>query len=230
MDFTPEQIRFMFAAMFILIASIALHEFGHAIVAKMLGDDTPVRQGRVTLNPIAHADPIGTLVLPLLGLLFTAGQGLGFGWGKPVETQPRNYTRKLTMVTGQALVAFAGPMMNILLGTVVAAVHVGLLAGGVIDFDHAINKPLVFAVGLNFTLFFFNLIPVPPLDGGWIVQRFIPYKHRPAWERIAQYAPFFLLAVLLIPPIQKIFVVPATFCMESVYKAFSAVFGVPISF
>jgi Zn-dependent protease len=212
------------------VASIALHEFGHAIVATKLGDDTPKRQGRVTLNPLAHADPIGTLVLPLMGLLFTNGQGLGFGWGKPVETQPRNYTRKLTMVTGQAFVALAGPMMNVFLGTVVAAVHLGLLAGGVIDFDHAINRALFFAVGLNFTLFFFNLIPVPPLDGGWIIQRFIPYKHRPAWERISTYAPFFLLAILMIPPLRLIFQVPAEFCMETVYKGFAAIFSVPIVF
>src|SRR5882724_2702490 len=88
----------------ILVLSIAVHEFGHAIVATWLGDDTPTRQGRVTLNPVAHADPMGTLLLPLVSMVFMvqAGQppGIGFGWGKPVQHNARNLTRKINMPTG----------------------------------------------------------------------------------------------------------------------------------
>ena len=76
----------MFLYVFVLVVSVAIHEFGHAIMADRLGDDTPRRQGRVTLNPLAHADPIGTLLLPIIGGCLTVGGS--FGWGKPVQWQP----------------------------------------------------------------------------------------------------------------------------------------------
>src|SRR5262249_48287029 len=97
-----------------LILSIAVHEFGHAFVADRLGDNLPRSQGRVTLNPLAHADPIGTLALPIL-MLITTGS-IGFGWGRPVQVQPHHFTRRLSMRVGHLLVAAAGPFMNILLG------------------------------------------------------------------------------------------------------------------
>src|SRR5207237_6444207 len=100
-------------SVFMLIISVAFHEFGHAIMADLLGDDTPRRQGRVTLNPLAHADPIGTLLLPLIGGLYL--HGAGFGWGKPVQWQPSRINRKWRMATANILVSLAGPMMNVLL-------------------------------------------------------------------------------------------------------------------
>jgi Zn-dependent protease len=227
MDFTPEQIRWIFTAMFVLIASIALHEFGHALVATWLGDDTPKRQGRLTLNPIAHADPIGTLVLPLLGLLFTQGRSTGFGWGKPVQWQPRNATRRWTMRTSEALVAIAGPSMNLILGTIVAIVHVALLSGGVIGIAHPVNDALLYAVGLNYTLMLFNLIPAPPLDGGWVAQRFIPLKHQRTWEKISVYGPFVIMAFVMISPLAKIFTVPAMAMTRGIYNVSASVFGLP---
>ena len=121
MDIQPNDALLIARGLIVLVISIAVHEFGHAWVADRLGDDTPARQGRVTLNPVAHADPIGTLLMPLGAMLWAASAhqfiGAGFGWGKPVQSQPRNYTRKLRMATGQALVAIAGPLMNVLLGT-----------------------------------------------------------------------------------------------------------------
>ena len=106
MEITPEAIRWILIGLFILVISIALHEYGHAKMADLLGDDTPRRQGRVTLNPLAHADPIGTFLLPLLGGLHGAagGSGGGFGWGKPVQWQPSRISRKWTMATAQVLV------------------------------------------------------------------------------------------------------------------------------
>src|ERR1700749_3101591 len=125
MNITPERIRQAIISVIVLVISVAVHEFGHAIMADRLGDDTPRRQGRVTLNPLAHADPIGTFLLPIVGSVFAAGAGFGggFGWGKPVQWQPARVDRKWKMSTAQILVAIAGPSMNILLGTVLALVR-----------------------------------------------------------------------------------------------------------
>ena len=95
-----------------MILAIGVHEFAHALAAHRLGDPTPEGQGRLTLNPVAHMDPIGTLALPLI--LGITGTGMIFGWGRPVQTTPRYYTRKVTMRAGMALVAFAGPLSNLL--------------------------------------------------------------------------------------------------------------------
>jgi Zn-dependent protease len=226
MDFTPAQIQWILTAMIVLIASIALHEFGHAAVATLLGDDTPRRQGRFTLNPIAHADPIGTLILPLAALLFTQGRSMGFGWGKPVQWQPRNATRRWTMRTSEALVAIAGPAMNLVLGTFVALVHVILLSQGVFDYDHKVNAALYYAVSLNYVLMLFNLIPAPPLDGGWVMGRFIPARHQAAWEKFQVYGPFVIMAFVMISPLSKIFTVPAGKMTEGIYSLFTSIFGI----
>jgi Zn-dependent protease len=225
MDLSPEQIRWIFTAMFILVASIALHEFGHALVATLLGDETPRRQGRLTLNPIAHADPIGTLLLPMLGLLFTQGRSTGFGWGKPVQWQPRNATRRWSMRTSEALVAIAGPGMNLILGTLVAIVHVILVHTGALGADHAVNKALYYAVGLNYTLMLFNLIPAPPLDGGWVAQRFIPARHQRAWERFSVYGPFVIMAFVMISPLAQIFIWPASKMRDGIYSTMMSILG-----
>jgi Zn-dependent protease len=227
-EFTPEQIRWIFTTLFVLIASIALHEFGHALVATLVGDDTPKRQGRLTLNPIAHADPIGTLMLPLLGSLFAGGAS--FGWGKPVQWQPRNATRRWSMRTSEALVAAAGPGMNLLLGTIVAIVHTALLAGGVLALDHPVNRALFYATSLNYVLMLFNLIPAPPLDGGWIAGRFIPAKHQRTWEKVSVYGPFIIMAFVMISPLSKIFTVPAAAMARGIYNLSGSVFGVSFPF
>jgi Zn-dependent protease len=225
MDFTPEVIRWIFTAMIVLIASIALHEFGHAYVAHLLGDDTPRRQGRLTLNPLAHADPIGTLALPLLALVITQGRSTGFGWGKPVQWQPRNATRRWSMRTSEALVAAAGPFMNLLLGTLVALVHVILVSQGVIRPGHAVNEALFYAVSLNYTLMLFNLIPTPPLDGGWIMGRFIPARYQRGWEKFSVYGPFVLMALIMIPQLAQIFLWPARHMSLGIYNFFGSIFG-----
>src|SRR5687767_15961128 len=117
MDLSPTDIRWILIGLFVLIVSVALHEFGHAVMAHKLGDDTPSRQGRVTLNPLAHADPIGTFLLPLIGGIYAAGGSPagGFGWGKPVQWQPHRIRRGIKMGTANVLVSFAGPAMNLVL-------------------------------------------------------------------------------------------------------------------
>jgi len=223
-DITSEQLRWIFINLFILVVSIAFHEFGHAFMATRLGDDTPKRQGRVTLNPIAHADPIGTLALPLLGGLFAAaGGGVGgFGWGKPVEWQPHRIRRGISMSTAKILVAVSGPFMNFFLAVVFATTHVLLLRFHVIE-DGMPSKILQFATGTNFVLMFFNLLPFPPLDGGHVAQQFVPHKHRTAADEIFKYAPFVILGIMLIPAVRQIFLVPATWCTQHLYAALVAI-------
>lgn len=237
MDLKPEQIRSILIYMFVLLISVALHEFGHAIVADRLGDDTPRRQGRVTLNPLAHADLIGTLVLPLVGSLYGAmkGVGGGFGWGKPVQWQPHRVSRRVSMSTAKILVAVAGPMMNLLLATVVALVHTILVS------QHVLAPPIVvegiwyfagvggilqFAVLTNLVLFFFNLLPMPPLDGGHVAQSFTPYRYRDRFEHYARFAPILVLGIMLLPQVQFVFQWPAQQVAGYLYPGFGHLFGV----
>jgi Zn-dependent protease len=221
MDLTPEKIRWILIYVFVLLISVALHEFGHAIMAHKLGDDTPSRQGRVTLNPLAHADPVGTLLLPLIGSIYGAigGHGGGFGWGKPVQWQPHRITRRISMSTAKVLVAVAGPAMNVVLASVIAAVHALLLSQHVLAIDSEVSRALFFAVVTNFILFFFNLLPVPPLDGGHVAQSFMPYRYRDQFESFAKYSPFIVLGFMLIPQMQIVFSWPAMFLTTHLYHA-----------
>lgn len=219
MNLSPEDIRQVVIYVFVLLVSVAFHEFGHAIMADRLGDDTPRRQGRVTLNPIAHADPIGTLLLPVIGGIYAAAGGSvgGFGWGKPVQWQPARINRKWRMSTAKILVAIAGPSMNVLLAVVIAGVHTILIMQDVITIYGAVSQILFFAVGTNFILFFFNLVPAPPLDGGHVAEGFMPYKHRSKFEQYARFGPFIVLAIVMISPLAKIFIIPASFCARQLY-------------
>ncbi|MBL9018290.1 MAG: site-2 protease family protein [Myxococcales bacterium] len=226
MNLTPLQIQMIFVYMITLIISVALHEWGHAKMADALGDDTPRRQGRVTLNPMVHADPIGTLALPLISAVLMASSGAvgGFGWGKPVQWNPARVKRKWNMWTASILVSVAGPAMNLLLGTLVALVHVVLTTQGVIPPDSPMHRILLFVVTTNFVLFFFNLVPVPPLDGGHVAEALTPYKHRKKWEEYLRYSPFVFLALICIPQVQQIFLIPAQWCTTHVYQLFVSIF------
>lgn len=152
-----------------ILIAITFHEFAHAFAADKLGDNTPRNQGRLTLNPLKHIDPIG------FALLIVAG----FGWGKPVQVNPRYFNRKISMSKAEAIVAFAGPLMNILLAIISTIVMACLL-----KFELINNLPtrtmwliLVFIIELiliNIGLGLFNLIPLPPLDGFKILNNFLP--------------------------------------------------------
>lgn len=228
MQITPEKIRWILIDVLVLVISVALHEFGHAIVADKLGDPTPRKQGRVTLNPMAHADPIGTLLVPLIGgLMAAAGGGIGgFGWGKPVQWQPRNVRRGISMSTASILVSVAGPTMNFLLGTLLALANAALVAGHVIERGGFVEQVVYFATNTNFVLFFFNLIPAPPLDGGHVAEHVTPYRHREKFYEYAKYGPIVVAAVACIPQIARIFLYPAVFCADHVRALFGHLFGV----
>lgn len=164
-----------------VLITITFHEFAHAFVADKLGDDTPRRQGRLSLNPLDHLDPIGSLLL-----LFA-----GFGWGKPVEVNPRNYNRKMSMEKGEALVSIAGPLMNFILAivfTIITCIVINATNSRIIFCGNDMMllassqtaeiaiKILIYAVSINVGLGIFNLIPLPPLDGSKVIMPFLPYK------------------------------------------------------
>jgi Zn-dependent protease len=189
-----DQIRTAVTYLIALILSIAVHEFGHAFVADRLGDRLPRSQGRVTLNPIAHIDPIGTIVMPLV-IAFT-GMPL-LGWGRPVQTNPVAYTRKLRMKTGHMLVAAAGPAMNLVMAFVVSIIWVVLLRFVPTLIGSAFDVNARLLIRLNLVLMFFNLIPLPPLDGGTVLRGLLPDSADVILRPLQQYGGFILLALLM---------------------------------
>lgn len=185
----------LLAALIPLLLSLTIHEYAHAWSASRLGDDTASRMGRMTLNPIPHIDPIGTLLLPVI--LMVSGAGFIFGWAKPVPVDPTRFRRDVHMGRGMAWTAAAGPLSNLVLALLTAIVA-GLLlrfAPDTLRRGGGVRELVESLIGLNVLLALFNLIPVPPLDGSRIVDGYMPYRFRPAWERVTAFAPFLLLGV-----------------------------------
>jgi Zn-dependent protease len=182
------------STLILLWLSLCPHEFAHAWAAWRLGDDTAALMGRLTLNPLAHVDPIGTLLLPLLGV--------PFGWAKPVPVQPHRFTRRISMRTGMLLTAIAGPIANLILcaiGIISLAVMIRFFPEVLEARNHAGLRLLSQFIALNAVLATFNMLPIPPLDGSRIAEGFMPLSLRPGWERFCQMAPLALAAVILAP-------------------------------
>lgn len=201
MDFEPTEIRLIFQGIIFLVLSICVHEYGHAIVADKLGDRLPRSQGRTSLNPIVHADPIGTFAFPMFSLVITHGASIGFGWGKPVMVNPVAFTRKLQMRTAHMLVAAAGPAMNIILGIIITVSHLIATKQGWIASLEA-HQAFMAAGMLNFGLAVFNCIPAAPLDGGTILEGLLPKQYVAKYQELSVYGPFVLMAVIMIPPLR----------------------------
>ena len=153
-----------------VIVAITFHEFAHAFVADKLGDDTPRRQGRLNLNPLSHIDPVGFFML-----IFAH-----FGWGKPVEINPTNFNRKRSMSAQEAIVALAGPVMNLIIAIVLTIILFAINAfASTFAFTTVgmlICLTLQMAISVNIGLGVFNLIPLPPLDGSKVILPFLPQK------------------------------------------------------
>lgn len=186
---SPERIAWAALGVLMLIVSTAIHEFAHAFAAHKLGDDLPESEGRLTLNPIVHMDPFGTLLVPLIGAFFFSG--VGFGWGRPVNTLPMRYTRKISMRGGEALVSFAGPFANFLLFLAATIAYVLVPQ----HLDEARHMAQILAT-LNFVLFLLNLLPAPPLDGSKIVSWIFGQKADGILDSIA--GSGFLVLVLIL--------------------------------
>lgn len=170
----------------LLLISIMVHEVAHGFVAERLGDPTARLAGRLTLNPLAHIDPIGTVLLPLV--LVLSGSGFLFGWAKPVPIQPRNFADPRF---DEAKVALAGPASNLGVALLAALLIRLAPAGGLI------GTVLVATVHLNLVLMLFNLIPIPPLDGSKLLALFLPDTVAEALERVNPLVVLFVLLVVL---------------------------------
>lgn len=154
-----------------ILIAITFHEFAHAFAADKLGDDTPRSQGRLSLNPLAHLDPIGSIML-----LFA-----GFGWGKPVQVNPVNYDRRMSMDKADAIVSIAGPLMNFFLAIVFTIIYCVIykFAGAAFLMSQTgtiIMLMINITISINVGLGVFNLIPLPPLDGSKVIKPFLPEK------------------------------------------------------
>lgn len=177
----------------VLFFSVVIHEFCHGWVAHRHGDDTAEKAGRLTLNPIPHIDPFGTVFLPLL--CFFTGSPM-FGWAKPVPVNPQRMGRP---VRDMMRVAFAGPGANVLIALTAAVMFkivtvTGMFSAG---FAATIKQALLFAVTINLVLAFFNLIPIHPLDGSKVVAGLLPKGLRRLYSRHVPYGMFIILVLLM---------------------------------
>lgn len=169
--------------MLAMVIAITIHEFAHAFVADHLGDPTPRSQGRLTLNPLAHLDPIGTLMMLLTH----------FGWGKPVQFDPFNLENPRR---DAALIGLAGPASNLLLATILSLVLHLPLTTNHYPLTTALFLPIII---LNVTLAIFNLIPIHPLDGGKIIVGFLPHDLAQEWDEIMSRYGTLILLFLIFP-------------------------------
>lgn len=178
-----------------LIFAITLHESAHGWAAGRLGDPTATMLGRVTINPIPHIDPIGTIAVPgalLLMSALTGGGGLLFGWAKPVPINPRYFRNPLKAMT---ITAAAGPLSNLLQMIFWALLLKALAAVGF--YDKFVISVCAAGISVNLMLMAFNLIPIPPLDGGRIVRGLLPRQVGMAFDKIEPYG-FMILLVLMV--------------------------------
>ncbi len=173
----------LMARVFVVFCTLPIHEYAHAYVATKLGDDTPRLKGRLTLNPLAHLDVMGALMIFLVG----------FGYAKPVPVNPRRFKN---LRAGMALTAFAGPLSNIIMAIIFMLLanvfNVAMIYTNGMIVTQVAMLFFTFAAQINVSLAIFNLIPIPPLDGSKIISLFIPAKY---YYKILQYERYIVLVV-----------------------------------
>lgn len=175
---------FSIISFLVLIISITIHEFSHALIADILGDPTPRSQGRLSLNPIKHADLFGTIIFPLLGV-FTGIPTIG--WAKPVQIDPYNLKNPKK---DETLISLAGPASNFLLAIIIA----------LLSRLFTLPDPIVYLlIVINVSLAVFNLLPVPPLDGSKIFLNLLPEKYSLQWQDAFNQYGLLLLIFLILP-------------------------------
>lgn len=190
--FPLEDLPFLVLA---LILSFTIHEFAHAYCAYKFGDDTAYKEGRVTLNPIAHLDLLGFILILIAG----------FGWAKPVPVRASRFRKPRTM---SVIVSVAGPLSNLLLGIISIVIllflyHSGILTSVPERVASAIDLFLSYLILYSFILFVFNLIPLPPLDGYRILVEFMPLRIRYKMEQNIQWGMIIFLLMVFIPPLRR---------------------------
>lgn len=203
-----------------VIVAITFHEFAHAFVADKLGDDTPRRQGRLNLNPLSHIDPVGFFMLIFVH----------FGWGKSVEINPTNFNRKRSMSAQEALVALAGPVMNLIIAIVLTIVLFAINAFAprmvLSTAGMLIVLAIQMAISVNIGLGVFNLIPLPPLDGSKILMHFLPYNAKTWFENNMQIFYLLFIALWVTNLISYIISPVINVVSGGIYSMVSALFGI----
>ena len=204
-----------------VLIAITFHEYAHAYSAYKLGDDTAKLQGRLSLNPLKHMDPIGIIML-----LF-----LGFGWGKPVQVDSRNFNRNISVSKAEAIISVAGPLANFILAILFSIITVliikfDLLAACSVRAALTILTILQSIIAINIGLGLFNLIPLPPLDGSKVLNHFLPYNAQ-MWFRNNEQIFYIIFLVIWITGIAGTIISPA---IQAVYTGLlnltATIFGV----
>jgi Zn-dependent protease len=204
-----DQIQQAILYLIAFILCVSVHEYGHAWVANRMGDPTPRSQGRLTLSPLSHIDPIGTLLIPFISAMSPATLPF-MAWGKPVQTNPMAYTRRFSVSTGRMLVSIAGPAMNVVMALLVSLV---IVVGAHMGLSPRIQSALFhYLVALNLVLMCFNLLPIPPLDGGAVLAWVLPRSMHGIVDFLQRYGGLILLLLVLSPmaglPLMRIVMIP----------------------
>jgi Zn-dependent protease len=189
-----DQLQSAISYLIAFILSIAVHEYGHAWMANRLGDPTPRLQGRLTLAPQHHIDPIGTILMPIIMAVSNVPL---LAWGRPVQYNPAALTRRYSVGTGRMMIAVAGPAMNLIMAF---AVSIVIVVGAKFHApDRLINAIFKYMVRLNISLMIFNLLPIPPLDGGAVLAWLLPRSMHNLVDFLARYGGFILLLMVVSP-------------------------------
>lgn len=202
-----------------VLIAITFHEFAHGFAADKLGDPTPRNQGRLSLNPLAHLDPFGVIMLIFAHV----------GWGKPVQINPNNFDRRISLKTGEAIVAAAGPVTNFILAFIIAIISCAITKlVPVFAFTQVgliIMLMLQYAVVVNIGLGVFNLIPLPPLDGSKILLAFLSYNAK-RWFEEREKLFYIIFLIIWITPISEMIISPIISAIANViYAIVGAMFG-----
>jgi len=209
-ELTPDRIFIGLTTYIVLLFSLSFHEAAHAWAALRMGDDTALRAGRISMNPIVHIDPLGTVLLPLM-MFLSAGTPL-FGWAKPTPYNPANFRRDRTMAAGHVTVAGAGPISNLILALLFTlGLFVYLKLGGEPSRNPA-YLILLAGIHINVVLALFNLVPLPPLDGSKVAAFGLPRELADTYVRVVEpYGAWILLILfatgllgMVLGPIQSV--------------------------
>ena len=216
---TMELVLKLCARLFVVFCIAPIHEFAHALIAHKLGDDTAKLSGRLTINPLAHIDPIGALMIMLVG----------FGYLKPVPVNPRNFKNPKG---GMALTALAGPVSNLIMAFIFT-----LFYCAVFRFSNVVSGTMAYSVAyffmyaaqVNISLAVFNFIPVPPLDGSKIISVIIPEKYYFGIMKYERYIVLGVMALVLIGALDTPMALASGAISKLFLRASAAVFGLPIA-